>query len=161
MKNSISFEKFNAGLDLEPIIFSLTQRGDGPGWSINKCRLIEKGYRRFLYLVKLYPGNNLVPTKDIDIFWHTHILDTQKYMEDCDRILGYYFHHFPYFGMRGNDDQKNLQRAVRKTELLYIKHFGELQESLNMADCGALCTEPSPKPCFPEIEAWRRPYLEA
>jgi hypothetical protein len=26
------------------------------------------------------------PTKDIDMFWHAHILDTYQYEADCDRI---------------------------------------------------------------------------
>ena len=157
MKATISFEEFNARLDLEPIVFSLIRRDDGPGWLVEKCRLIEKWYRRFFYLAHLYRDNELVPTKDIDLFWHTHILDTQKYMEDCDRLLGRYYHHFPYFGMRGEDDRKNLERAFDQTESLYLKHFGESPLSLQIADCGALCNEPSPKPGRQTIEAWRRP----
>ena len=97
MKSNISFEKFNAELDLEPIIFSLTRREDGASWSVEKSRLMEKWYRRFLYLGYLYPGQSVVPTKNLDIFWHTHILDTQKYVDDCKNLFGHYFHHFPYF----------------------------------------------------------------
>ena len=99
MKSTVSFDEFNSRLDLESIVFSLTQREDGPGWTLRKSRLLEKWYRRFLYLISLYPNYGLVPTKELDTFWHTHILDTQKYMDDCQRLFGRYFHHFPYFGM--------------------------------------------------------------
>lgn len=157
MKRSVSFKEFNAGLNLEPIVFSLTHRKEGPEWSIEKCRLVEKWYRRYFYLVSLYPESGLVPSKDIDVFWHTHILDTRKYMEDCDHLLGRYFHHFPYFGMRGKEDRKNLKRAFEETELLYLKHFGESLRSLEIADCGALCNEPTPR--YGLIHGLERPVL--
>ena len=89
--NMPSFDEFNRNLDLEPIKFSLTQREDGAGWSVEKTVLLEVWYRRFLYLAKLYPEKAVVPSKDIDIFWHTHILDTQKYMADCEILFSRYF----------------------------------------------------------------------
>ena len=94
---TISINEFNSKMDLEPIKFSLTQRDDGVGWSLDKAELMEVWYRRFLYLVSLYPDKIIVPSKDIDIFWHTHILDTLKYTADCQKLFGKYFHHFPYF----------------------------------------------------------------
>ena len=97
---TISFNEFSSKLDLEPIKFSLTHREDGPNWSINKVEGLEVWYRRFLYLSNIYNEKIIVPSKDIDIFWHTHILDTQKYIFDCDNLFGRYIHHFPYFGMR-------------------------------------------------------------
>lgn len=143
--NMPSFDEFNRNLDLEPIKFSLTQREDGAGWSVEKTVLLEVWYRRFLYLAKLYPEKAVVPSKDIDIFWHTHILDTQKYMADCEILFSRYFHHFPYFGMRGEDDRNNLEEAFSKTDELYLQHFGESPLSAGIADCGSLCNEPTPK----------------
>ena len=94
-----SFNEFSSNLDLESIKFSLTQREDGPNWSLNKAETLEVWYRRFLYLSSIYNDKVLVPSKDIDVFWHTHILDTQKYMLDCENLFGRYIHHFPYFGL--------------------------------------------------------------
>ena len=145
MSTEISFEAFNQTLDLEPIKFSLAHREEGPGWSIEKVEMLETWYRRFLYLVRLHPGKSIVPSKEIDIFWHTHILDTKKYMADSEVMFGKYFHHFPYFGMRGIEDRKNLERAFSETEELFLKYFGESPKSSGMADCGALCNEPTPK----------------
>ena len=141
----ISFDTFNRNLDLEPIKFSLTQRDDGAGWSLAKVELLEVWYRRFLYLANLYPDKVIVPSNDIDKFWHTHILDTQKYVADCKNLFGKYFHHFPYFGVRGEKDRSNLEGAFQETEKLYLEHFGESPLSSGIADCGALCNEPTPK----------------
>ena len=140
----ISFDEFNRNLDLEPIKVSLTQREEGAGWSLKKVKVLEVWYRRFLYLANLYPEQAIVPSKDIDTFWHTHILDTQKYMADCENLFGRYFHHFPYFGMRGAKDQSNLEDAFHKTDKLYLQHFGESPLCSGIADCGALCNEPTP-----------------
>lgn len=145
MKNTISFKSFNDPLDLEPIKFSLAMREEGPGWSLDKIEMLEKWYRRFLFLVKLYPEKMIVPTKDIDLFWHTHILDTKKYMMDCESLFGGYFHHFPYFGMRGEPDKMNMKKAFSETEELYRDVFGESPLSSGIADCGSLCNEPTPE----------------
>ena len=156
----ISFDEFNRNLDLEPIKFSLTQREEGANWSEDKAKLLEVWYRRFLYLVSLYPGKVIVPGKDIDIFWHTHILDTQKYMADCETLFGRYFHHFPYFGMRGEKDRSNLEKAFRETDHLYLQHFEESPLGIGIADCGSLCSEPTPNWDGSNLYPKERPTLE-
>ena len=140
-----SFNEFTSNLDLEPIKFSLTQREDGPNWSLNKAETLEVWYRRFLYLSSIYKDKVIVPSKDIDMFWHTHILDTQKYMLDCENLFGRYIHHFPYFGMRGEKDRKQLKKSFDETEELFLLYFNESPVSIGIADCGALCNEPTPK----------------
>jgi hypothetical protein len=141
----ISFNEFSSKLDLEPIKFSLTQREDGPNWSLKKVEALEIWYRRFLYLSNIYNHKTIVPSKDIDTFWHSHILDTQKYIYDCENLFGRYIHHFPYFGMRGEQDQNQLEIAFKETEDLFFLHFGESPMSTGIADCGSLCNEPTPK----------------
>ena len=116
-------EKVNK-IDLGPIIFTLVERDEGEGWSYEKAIKVEKQYRNFLTLIALYPDLEIVPTKDIDTFWHTHILDTQKYMNDCEKIFGYFVHHFPYFGLRGKADEEEANEAFSKTQSLYKEHFG-------------------------------------
>ena len=140
-----SFYEFSRNLDLESIKFSLTRREDGPNWPLNKAEGLEVWYRRFLYLSNIYDDKVIVPSKDIDTFWHTHILDTQKYMSDCEALFGRYVHHFPYFGMRGKRDRDQLEKAFRETEELFLLHFGESPVSVEIADCGSLCNEPTPK----------------
>jgi hypothetical protein len=103
----------------------------------------------------------VVPSKEIDIFWHTHILDTQKYMSDCENLFGKYIHHFPYFGMRGEKDRRHLEKAFCETEKLFLLHFGESPVSAGIADCGALCNEPTPKFGPSELCPNERPTLTA
>ena len=127
-------------LDLEPIMVKLMDPTEGEGWSLEHVQAVEKWYRRFLYLNAIYPAKSIVPTKDIDKFWHCHILDTRKYAEDSNSVFGYFLHHFPYFGMRGEEDHKNLLAASGETWELFRKHFAEepqvSDEKLSMSVCG-------------------------
>jgi hypothetical protein len=75
--------------------------------------------------VKAFPGGTIAPVVDVDEFWHYHILNTRKYAADCQEIFGYFLHHFPYAGMRGEDDEKALARAGDWTRQMYEETFGE------------------------------------
>jgi hypothetical protein len=112
-------------LDLEPIKFKLMDTEEGQGWSREYVHQMEIAYKRFLTLSVKYPEETIAPSKDVDKFWHGHILDTMKYAEDCQNMFGYFLHHFPYFGMRGEEDAANLAEAGRKTKRLYDQEFGE------------------------------------
>ena len=76
----------------------------------------------FLTVMNTVP---IVPSKEVDGFWHQHILDTRKYAEDCDTLFGFFLHHFPYFGMRGVQDEANLAAAFAETRRIYEATFGE------------------------------------
>jgi hypothetical protein len=115
-------------LDLDPIKFKLMDREEGHGWSREYVDRMETEYKRFLMLLAAHPDQTLAPSKDVDRFWHGHILDTLKYAEDCDRVFGCFLHHFPYFGMRGAEDAANLAKAAEITEGLYLRQFGEGSE---------------------------------
>lgn len=113
-----------ASLDLDPIKVKLMDHEDGQGWSRTEADRIEIEYRRFLTLVAKYPDETIAPNREVDKFWHAHILDTAKYADDCDKTLGYFLHHFPYFGMRGAEDAANLATAGEITSRLYEQEFG-------------------------------------
>jgi hypothetical protein len=81
--------------------------------------------RRFLVLHLLYPDAEIVPCKVVDEMWHRDILDTAAYRADCDSLFGRFLDHFPYFGMRGDDDARALEDAYRETVDLYRAAFGE------------------------------------
>lgn len=114
-----------ADMDLEPIMFKLTQCSEGPGWAIEKAVKVSNDYRRFLVLSLRYSKSSIVPTKEIDTFWHCHILDTAKYAADCEFALGYFLHHFPYLGLRGEEDAQRLQEAFNETRALFQREFAE------------------------------------
>ena len=132
-------------LDLEPIIIKAMDAEEGYGWTFDfACRVADE-YRKFLILCLEEPDEPVVPSSFIDDFWHLHILDTQKYAEDCEQYLGYMLHHFPYFGMRGEEDAHNLRRAWAGTLTLYASVFGEAApadlwpKSNRCPNCGRRC----------------------
>jgi hypothetical protein len=112
-------------LDLNAIKVKLMHPKSGKGWSQQRAEAAEQEYRRFLYLAKKFPNEPTAPLVDVDEFWHYHILDTMKYAADCDRVFGYFLHHFPYAGMRGKADEAALQRMGERTRALYEQTFGE------------------------------------
>lgn len=114
-----------ADLDLEPIKVKLMHVESGEGWSLEKVNAVEFEYRRFLYLMKMFPNEQTAPLMDVDIFWHYHILDTMKYAVDCDNVFGYFLHHFPYIGLRGEDDEEAHERVGNRMKELYEETFGE------------------------------------
>lgn len=111
---------------------------EGKGWSLDRADRCERLYKMFLKLNIWYPEVSVVPTKEIDEMWHAHILDTRKYHADCQSLFGFYFHHFPYFGLRGDEDKANLYRAFDITISLFAEHFGEdlTRTPEGVAECG-------------------------
>jgi hypothetical protein len=124
MNSSNDLLAFEA-LDLDAIKAKLMDTKSGKGWSKQRVDAAEQEYRRFLYLAKKFPNEPTAPLVDVDEFWHYHILDTMKYAADCNRVFGYFLHHFPYAGMRGKEDEQALQRIGERTRALYEKTFGE------------------------------------
>jgi hypothetical protein len=84
-------------------------------------------YRHFLFLQRKYGDDvgELPPSEDIDEFWHNHLLDTKKYMNDCDHIFGRYLHHYPYLGMDGKTSEADAAGFFQKTQELHYKEFGD------------------------------------
>jgi hypothetical protein len=130
------------GLDLGPIKVKLMLEG-GENWSFEQVVMAERWYKRFLLLNLKYPKLSIVPNEIIDTFWHHHILDTMKYAEDCQSIFGYFLHHFPYFGMRSDEDAQDLKDAFEQTKDLFQEEFGEsiteLQNLFSSPDSSAAC----------------------
>jgi hypothetical protein len=97
----------------------------GLGWSRRRLDYAERLYKNWLFLQRKHEGVSMPPSEDIDAFWHWHILDTRAYHRDTAAIFGYYVHHFPYFGMRGEGDFQDLLDAWERTQELYLAEFGE------------------------------------
>ncbi len=107
---------------------------DGKGWSRERAEATVGEYRKFLVLVgeALLQQDNepVVPWGGVDDVWHAHILDTEKYQQDCNDLFGRFLHHFPYYGMRGDADRKNLIDSARRTLRLVISRFGEFRDGM-------------------------------
>lgn len=161
----IQHEKIIA-LDLEPIAFKLIKAYK---WTLDEALLGIKQYRNFLVLISRFAnrtdaqGISLVPPNEtIDEVWHTHILDTEKYFQDCNDIFGHYIHHFPYSGILTKEDRDvQIDRLIACREL-YKSEFGEEVieiarfEKGNAVECDQ-CDDCTPgacrKPYAPETES--------
>ena len=92
------------------------------GWNEETVKIANGLYKKWLALHICYPDLAMAPSELIDEYWHMHILDTRKYMEDCQLLFGYYLHHYPYFGLEG--DKENLNKGFELTRRLFKYHFG-------------------------------------
>ena len=130
-----------AEIDLEMVKLKLGEPKEGVGWDKAQCEDAEIEYKRYLTLCRKFPAPHyaIVPNKVMDTMWHYHILDTRAYCRDSDKLFGGYFHHFPYFGLRGDEDEKQLKASFEETKLLYEKTFGESLIRGNAGDCWHDC----------------------
>jgi len=92
------------------------------GWSKEDVSLMNDYYKKWLVIHACYPELAVAPSAKLDEYWHMHILDTEKYMQDCQLVFGHYLHHYPYFGLEG--DKENLDSGFETTRKLFKHHFG-------------------------------------
>jgi hypothetical protein len=97
----------------------------GPGWTPETADKVEEKYKMWLFLKRKYENELVPPNREIDVFWHAHILDTHAYFRDTLAIFGKYLHHYPYFGMRGKADHEKLVSAFENTKRLFREEYGE------------------------------------
>lgn len=98
------------------------------GWSRQVAEELSLEYKNFLFLNKKYLkecSKPLPPSEEVDEFWHNHVLDTIKYRQDCQHIFGYYFDHYPYFGIDDKTNHHDLNKAFEKTLQFYLIEFGK------------------------------------
>lgn len=117
-----------ADLDLKCIRDALAEKHR---WRTEVLDFHETRYRNFLFLCGS-TGARIIPSGGVDMFWHYHILDTLKYVEDCQKIFGFYLHHFPYFGSQGDEQEFRLEYV--RTKQLYEATFGEPYEMAEAVD---------------------------
>ena len=55
-------------------------------------------YAQFLELAKLHPNKTIVPTLDVDLIWHAHMLTPLDYRDDCINMLGKVLSHDAQMG---------------------------------------------------------------
>lgn len=111
-------------IDFTALKVNLRTRDHGPRWPAEQCDWAEAQYKRWLFLRRKYEDEPLAPNHELDVFWHEHILDTRAYFRDTARIFGYYQHHFPYFGARGEADLLDLRKVWARTCWLFHREYG-------------------------------------
>lgn len=111
-----------SSLDLECISFKVVW---DEKWSLREVDDVELQYRWFLQAIRARVNEPLAPPKAVDVYWHHHILDTQKYVDDCNVLFGRYIHHFPYTGVFGEKDEA----AQMARSLRYLEFVQRLKQS--------------------------------
>ena len=102
-------------------------------WQVKQTNFLDdaflqegvKNYHRFL---RLYPKargvHRLVPTYQIDIIWHTHMLSSlREYDEECISIMGCAFDHDD--SLNDRSEGSSLEVAFRATSALWEREYGE------------------------------------
>jgi hypothetical protein len=130
------FTAFNQSLDLTPVKYKLMRDKD---WTLDRANQVEPQYKAFLFLIGSKVKAEFVPTFDIDEMWHTHILDTRKYMTDCALHFGAYVHHYPYLGMKDADDRSRAETLFASTCTTIAEAFNINVHDLDATSCGGGC----------------------
>lgn len=117
-------------LDLDSVKARLMDPELGEGWSQDYADSIETAYRTYLSMLAKYQehAEDIMLAKDVDEFWHTHILQTMKYADDCQKVFGAFLHHNPHVGPRTAEDTEKRAAMAEKTRKLYGREFGMRQD---------------------------------
>jgi hypothetical protein len=117
-------------LDLESVKLRVTDANLGEGWTREYADAIELAYKNYLTMLVKNPtdAEDILLAEDVDEFWHTHILQTMKYTDDCQKVFGKYLHHEPHVGEVTSEDLERRNAQAAKTQRLYEQEFGAGQD---------------------------------
>jgi hypothetical protein len=149
-------------LDLEPVKLRVTDPELGEGWSSEYADGIEAAYRNYLTMLVKYPDDaeDILLSKDVDEFWHTHILQTMKYADDCERVFGNFLHHNPHIGERTAANVERRVALAEKTRRLYQREFGNVQAA-DAAWAGGVVKTDKAAYCDTAVRADQAAYCDA
>ena len=105
-----------AALNLEPISYLVAMEQP---WTLEKLDATEFEYRCFWQLVRDHPEDNIVPSRDCDLYWHAHILTLGLYLEHCQEIFAHPLLHYPFSGQLGPEDAARQQERFRRCRQLF------------------------------------------
>src|SRR3569833_1443388 len=125
-EDQVAFAPEIKALDLAPISFIAAGEY---GWALEKTEAAELEYRAFLQAIHDHPNEELAPSKDCDLYWHMHVLDTRRFWADCMQIFGRFIHHFPYSGLHGSEDLKQNNRRIARSQRIIGQLMAELRAS--------------------------------
>ncbi|MBP0020759.1 MAG: hypothetical protein J7647_24780 [Cyanobacteria bacterium SBLK] len=109
-----------AQLDLSAIKTALMSSHQGGEWTTEQIDLAIARYLYFLFLTYLHPDRILIPSREVDLVWHEHILhDTRNYTRDCQMLFSDTVHHARQSQLWDNAIQENARIATRQTRSLF------------------------------------------
>lgn len=93
-------------------------------WSDEQRRRSLNRYERWLRLKQLHPKQRMAPTRDIDLFWHLHMLAPVAYHRDCMAVFGRILDHDGGFG-KGEGEAARLREVFLATARLWEQTYQE------------------------------------
>ena len=118
-------------LDLGSVKLRVMDPKLGEGWTREYADSIEAAYKNYLTMVVKYQDDaeDILLSEDVDEFWHTHILQTMRYADDCQSVFGKFLHHEPHVGEVTAADHEKRAAMAEKTRQLYQREFGSMQDA--------------------------------
>lgn len=104
--------------------------------SESKIRESVDRYKKFLALIKKYPGVTFVPTKDIDDVWHSHMLSPRAYCLDTITYFGQILDHNAGFGSIENEKENWIHAFNMTSEIWRIEYNEEYTRRKTGKYCG-------------------------
>lgn len=126
--NAASPDRFGAPTALTPSVDLLkaSYRSDTfpEDWTDEQRVRAHSRYCKWLGLKLLHPTARMAPTRDIDLFWHLHMLAPVAYFNDCMRWFGKVLDHDGGFG-KGEGELPELKRVFEQTATRWEATYGE------------------------------------
>lgn len=134
--NTRDLWKLISALDLADLTAFVAQE---QGWAPNFAAEIEWEYRAYLYLTEIIHDVRIAPTLDIDELWHAHILDTEKYAQDCNAAFGNFRHHRPNHS--GTPQYRNTEFSGEIVDILTARFGARGQRLAHKLSGGGVCSD--------------------
>ncbi|HEY2515953.1 MAG TPA: glycine-rich domain-containing protein-like [Polyangiaceae bacterium] len=93
-------------------------------WSAEQRERSLSRYEKWLALNERHPGACLAPTRDIDLFWHLHMLSPVSYARDCMKLFGLVLDHDGGFG-KAEGELPRLRDAFEQTAAWWEAEYAE------------------------------------
>jgi len=93
-------------------------------WSQQQREAACARYQKWLRLKRGHANSPLAPTRDIDRFWHLHMLSPVAYSRDCMALFGKLLDHDGGFG-KEEGERPELQRVFEQTARWWELEYGE------------------------------------
>lgn len=94
------------------------------GWTKEQRLVALERYKKWLRLKQHHLSSPLAPTRDIDLFWHLHMLSPVAYCRDCMRLFGKILDHDGGFG-KDPSELPELKRVFTQTAEWWEQMYGE------------------------------------
>lgn len=93
-------------------------------WTQEQRSIALARYVKWLGAKRANPTARLAPTRDIDLFWHLHMLSPVAYFHDCKRLFGRLLDHDGGFG-KDAGELPELKQVFLATAELWESQYQE------------------------------------